>query len=160
MQPSSHEPVMRELIAYAKEKMDNGAYPFAAAITKNGVVIARGYNQRVIMYGDITTHGEMEAISRAVFGQFYGTRNILGQEYALYTTCEPCLACFDTVLWSDIRTIVWSVGNDDFPDYFHDHPYSIADYQKDNPDDVTVSPHVLQKEGKKLFLAAKKKYGW
>jgi tRNA(Arg) A34 adenosine deaminase TadA len=153
--------IMKQLIAYAHEKMDkNNAYPFASFIVKEGVIISRGYNSKINLFGDKTTHGEMEALSKANKSLLQKHLVILGKGYELYSTCEPCLACFDSALWADIAKFVFSVDHRDFPDYFHDHPYNIEDYEKDNPGAIKVVRRVLHEEGIELFKQAKLKYGW
>jgi len=154
------EQVMAELIAYAHEKMEkNNAYPFCAFVVKDGIVISRGYNSKVNLYGDKTTHGEMEAFSKAC--RSLQIRNLIfGKELGLYTTCEPCLACFDTALWHQIGTIVYSVDHHDFPEYFHDHPYTIENFEKENPNFLNIKRGILRREGIILFKKAKEKYGW
>ena len=151
---------MSDLIKYGHEKMEkNNAYPFCAFIVKNGVIISRGYNKRANLYGDKTTHGEMEAFSQAC-RSLQLKDLIFGKEYALFTTCEPCLACFDTSLWHKIGKIVYSVDHHDFPEYFHDHPYTIDDFEKDNPAFITIKKGLSHQDGIQLFNKAKQKYGW
>ncbi len=154
------EIIMQQLIAYAYEKMEkNNAYPFCAFVVENGVVISRGYNSKVNEYGDKTTHGEMEAFSKAC--RVLQIKDLIfGKEFELYTTCEPCLACFDTALWHRIGGITFAVDHTDFPEYFHDHPYTIDDFEKQNPGFMTIKRGLLRSEGIALFKKAKVKYGW
>ncbi|OGK23140.1 hypothetical protein A3A46_01215 [Candidatus Roizmanbacteria bacterium RIFCSPLOWO2_01_FULL_37_13] len=155
---TSEEEIMKQLIDYAHEKIEkNNAYPFCAFIVKNGVIISRGYNLRVNAYGDKTMHGEMEAIKKACKSLHAG---VFLKGYSLYSTCEPCLACFDSALWSGINKFIFSVSHVDYPNYFNDHPYHIEDYEKDNPDEITVIRDILRQKGKELFKKAKQKYGW
>ncbi len=152
------EQIIRELIMYSYEKMENNhAYPFCAFIVKDSVIISKGFNDRINSYGDKTTHGEMEAMKKACIELHSG---IILKGYSLYSTCEPCLACFDSALWSQINRFVFSVSHNDFPEYFNDHPYSIKDYQNDNPNEIMVVRDVLHEEGIRLFKTAKDKYGW
>ena len=154
------EQIMKELIEYGYEKLDNNnAYPFCSFVVRNGVIISKGYNSKVNLFGDKTTHGEMEALSIAC-KTLQLKDLIFGKEYELYTTCEPCLACFDTALWHRIGKIVFSVGKSDFPEYFHDHPYSIEDFKKQNPNFIIIKNKILHNEGIALFNKAKQKYGW
>jgi tRNA(Arg) A34 adenosine deaminase TadA len=63
MAMSQKESIMNLLIHYGYEKMEkNNAYPFCAFVVKSGVIISKGYNNKVNLYGDITTHGEMEGL--------------------------------------------------------------------------------------------------
>src|SRR3990172_12249380 len=101
----------------------------------------------------------MEAFSKAC--KSLSLNNLIfGKEYELFTTCEPCLACFDTALWHRIGRIVFSVGYQDFPEYFHNHPYTINDFEKENPGFIKIKRGILREQGIKLFKKAKEKYGW
>lgn len=152
------EQLVKELIRYAYEKMEkHEAYPFCAFVVKDGVIISRGFNERVNAYGDKTMHGEMEAMKKSCQALQVGI-NLAG--YSLYSTCEPCLACFDSALWAGINNIIFSVSHVDFPEYFNDHAFSIKDYQNDNPNAISVARNILHEEGVKLFKTAKDKYGW
>lgn len=154
------ENIMEELIAYAYEKMEkNNAYPFCAFVVRENVIITRAYNRRVNLYGDKTTHGEMEALSKACKTLKIKDLN-LGEKYELFTTCAPCLACLDTALWHRVSKIVYSVDHRDFPHYFHDHPYTIEDYEKESPGYPIIIKGILHDKGVALFQKAKKKYGW
>ena len=154
------EQIMEELITYGYEKMDkNNAYPFCSFVVKNGVIISRGYNSKVNLFGDKTTHGEMEAFSVAC--KTLQLKDLMfGKKYSLFTTCEPCLACFDTALWHRVGKIVFSVSHKDFPEYFHEHKYTIEDFQKENPGFIEIKNGTLHNEGIALFRKAKEKYGW
>lgn len=157
----TQDEIMQQIIEFGYEKMkDKNAYPFVAFIVKDGVIISRGYNSKVNLYGDKTTHGEMEAMTKANKALMKKDLVILGKGYQLYSSCEPCLACFDSALWANIDTFVFSVDHHDFPDYFHDHPYNIEDYERDNPGEIVVKRGILRDEGIKLFQEAKQKYGW
>lgn len=157
----TQDEIMRQLIDFAYEKMEKkNAYPFAAFIVKDGVIISKGYNSKVNLYGDKTTHGEMEAMSKANKALQQKRFVTLGKDYELYSTCEPCLACFDSALWSDIRTFTFGIDHHDFPEYFHDHPYTIEDYERDNPGEIKVMRGVIHDEIVELFQKAKQKYGW
>lgn len=155
------EQIMKQLLAYAREKMEkNNAYPFAAFVVRNGVIVSRGYNRKVNLYGDKTSHGEMEAMSAANRSLEHKQYVVLPEGYELFSTCEPCLACFDSALWANIKKFVFSVDHHDFPDYFHDHPYNIANYEQDNPGEIKVVKKVLHEQGRKLFKEAQQKYSW
>ena len=157
----TREKIVKELICYAYEKMEkSNSYPFCAFIVKGGEIISRGYNYRSTHFGDKTMHGEMEAMSKANKALDKKHLIILGEDYELYSTCEPCLACFDSALWASIRKFTFCVDHTDFPEYFHDHKYNIEDYEKDNPGEIEITRKVLHKEGIELFMKAKEKYGW
>lgn len=152
--------IMKQLLDYAREKMEQkNAYPFAAFVVRSGVVISRSYN-RFNDSRDPTTHGEMEAMSAVNRSIEHKQFVVLPDGYELFSTCEPCLACFDAALWANVKKFVFSVDHHDFPDYFHSHSYNIENYEKDNPGEIKVVRSVLHDDGVKLFSEAKQKYGW
>jgi len=58
--------IMKELIQYGYEKLEkNNAYPFCAFVVRSGVIVSKGYNSKVNLFEDKTSHGEMEAFSIA-----------------------------------------------------------------------------------------------
>ncbi len=157
----TNDEIMSDLLKYAHTIMDTeSAYPFAAYIVKNGEIISRGYNKKVQLYGDKTTHGEMEAINAAIEVLHPKKIVILDAGYELFSTCEPCLACFDTALWANIKKFVFSVDHHDFPEYFNDHPYTIDDFVLEHPNTIEVIRCQQHDEGISLFKNAKQKYGW
>jgi guanine deaminase len=155
---NNEEKIMTELIEYAYERMlSNNAYPFCAFVVKNSIVISRGFNNVMSSWRDKTNHGEMVAIRKAMRAL---QQSQMGTEYELYSTCQPCLACLDTALFLKFGKLVYSVSQQDYPAYFHDHKYSFTDYVKDVNDKVKVVGGVLRDEGLNLFKVAKRKYGW
>jgi guanine deaminase len=149
--------IMQQLIDYSYDRMLNkGVYPFCAFLVKDGVIISKGFNEGLFDYGNKTIHGEMVAIKKACKSLL----NLYLDRCVLFTTCEPCLACFDTALWVHIKHIVYSVDHKDFPEYFNDHPYTIDKYIKENPGSIKISKYILHNEGIQLFKSAKKKHGW
>ncbi len=160
----SNEPIqnmiMKDLIDYAYMRMEsNNVYAFCAFIVKDGVVISKGYNDVIKNWGIISNHGEMIAIKKAI-SVLNSNDNSLLKGCDLYTTCEPCLACFETSIFAGIRSLTYSVGRMEFPEHFNTHSYTIDDYVKDHPGVMTVRGGVLLSEGIKLFNEAKSKYGW
>jgi tRNA(adenine34) deaminase len=86
--------------------------PFGAVIVKDDQVVQCSGNT-VQPDNDPTCHAEVNAIRQL-------TRSLgkasLSEGYVLYTTCEPCAMCAATCLWAGIKTIIYGVGVDDFPD--------------------------------------------
>lgn len=89
--------------------------PFGAAIfecdpaTGNCKLFSIGMNQ-VVTLGNSSLHGEMVAIQ---FGQkklcnfsFGSGCRVVGKEYHLYTSCEPCCMCLGGTLWSGVSKLV------------------------------------------------------
>ncbi|WP_319381165.1 deaminase [Thiomicrorhabdus sp.] len=101
--------LMRKAIALSKEKMEAGfGGPFGAIITKDGKVIAEGYNQ-VTSSNDPTAHAEVTAIRNAC--QALGTFDLKGCE--IYTSCEPCPMCLSAIYWARLDKIYYANSRED-----------------------------------------------
>jgi len=86
---------MRQAIALALENVRNGGGPFAAAIVKNGALIATGAN-RVTATNDPTAHAEIVAIREAC----KRLETFQLDHCELFTTCEPCPMCLGAIYWA------------------------------------------------------------
>ncbi|HEX8425610.1 nucleoside deaminase [Hymenobacter sp.] len=94
---------MREAIRLSIEKMQAGhGGPFGAVVVKNGVIIARGFNQ-VTSTNDPTCHAEVDAIRKAcaALGSFQL------DDCDLYTSCEPCPMCLGAIYWARPRRVFY-----------------------------------------------------
>lgn len=88
------------------EKREGG--PFGAVIVKDGKIIARGHNQ-VLLRGDATCHGEVQAIRRA--SKKLGTHDLSG--CTIYTTGEPCPMCLGAIMWANIDRVFYGCNTED-----------------------------------------------
>ena len=86
-----HEEVLASLEA------GNGG-PFAAAVVKQGRVVATGTNT-VLRDLDVSHHGEISALAAA--GAALGSVDLA--ECELVTTHFPCLMCYHAIKWAGIR---------------------------------------------------------
>jgi tRNA(adenine34) deaminase len=75
-------------LRYAMEAFARGDWPVGSVIVRDGEVLGSGQN-RQNSGGDVTTHGELEAIRRAI--GTHGAERVTGA--TLYTTMEPCPMC-------------------------------------------------------------------
>lgn len=82
--------------------------PFGAVIVKDGRIVGEGFN-RVILKGDPTCHGEMEAIRDAA--KNLGTHVLEG--CTLYTSAECCPMCAAAAWWARIDRIFYAATIDD-----------------------------------------------
>lgn len=100
---------MELAINEAMEGIQNGhGGPFGCVIVKDGKVIGRGHN-RVLINGDPTCHGEMEAIRDA--SKNIGSHDLSGA--TLYTTAAPCPMCKGAILWANIDNVFYGCNVDD-----------------------------------------------
>jgi guanine deaminase len=108
---TSHQDLvfMRMAIDLAAEHMrakDGG--PFGAVITREGEVIARGWNQ-VTSSNDPTAHAEINAIRKAAAA--LGSFQLRG--CVLYTSCEPCPMCLGAAYWARLDHLVFAANRRD-----------------------------------------------
>jgi len=86
----------------ARRAASLGEVPIGALVVKNGQVIGRGCN-RVIDSADPTAHAEIEALRDACQDQ----DNYRLPEATVYTTLEPCLMCFGSLIHARVSRIVY-----------------------------------------------------
>ncbi len=122
--------LMRRAVALSAEKMRAGlGGPFGAVITRDGEIIAEGYNQ-VTSHNDPTAHAEVVAIRDAC--RKLGSFSLQGCE--MFTSCEPCPMCLGAIYWARLelvyyantRTDAAAIGFDD------DHIYRELDKSLDD----------------------------
>ncbi|BBP43889.1 nucleoside deaminase [Thiosulfativibrio zosterae] len=104
--------LMRHAIQLSHDKMVAGfGGPFGAVITKDGEVIAEGYNQ-VTSSNDPTAHAEVTAIREAC--KKLNTFDLSGCQ--IYTSCEPCPMCLSAIYWARLDTIYYANSRQDAAD--------------------------------------------
>jgi len=95
------EELMRLVVESARANLKTGG-PFAAAVAKDGELLALAYNT-VVLDADPTAHAEMNAIRAAC--KKLGTHDLSG--CALYTTGFPCPMCMSATLWAKISEVYY-----------------------------------------------------
>ena len=93
---------MQRAIELALLAEQEGNLPVGAVIALNGKVVAEGRSAIWVPEFDATRHAEMEAL-RAVQSDRWGSSS----EMTLYTTLEPCLMCFGSILLHGIGRVVF-----------------------------------------------------
>ncbi|KQV82642.1 zinc-binding protein [Massilia sp. Root351] len=93
---------MREALEQAQRAWDEGEVPVGAVVVKDGVVIARGYNQPIGKH-DPTAHAEIVALRAAA--EVLGNYRLPGCE--LYVTLEPCVMCSGAMMHARLARIVY-----------------------------------------------------
>ncbi|GIG01597.1 nucleoside deaminase [Catellatospora citrea] len=131
-----HKELLAEAVRMAAESVERGwGGPFGAVIARDGEIIARGQN-RVLLTGDPTAHGEVEAIRKAVqvlnpeapsipedhqdestlayVDRPAGSPDPLPRRArmlmgcAIYTSGAPCPMCMSAIYWSRIDAVYYS----------------------------------------------------
>jgi len=100
-----HDRAMLErAVELSRERMRAGkGGPFGAVITRDGKVLAEGWNE-VTSARDPTAHAEVMAIRRACAA--VGDFSLVGA--TMYASCEPCPMCLASIYWARIDRIVFA----------------------------------------------------
>ena len=96
------EHFMREALREAQKAFEKDEVPVGAVIVHEGKIIARAYNQNV-MLKDPTAHAEMVAITEAASA--LQSERLLKAD--LYVTIEPCAMCAGALVLARIQRIVF-----------------------------------------------------
>jgi len=148
---TNHE-LMTEAIALAQEKMLAGAGgPFGAIIARQGIIIARGWNQ-VTSTNDPTAHAEIVCIRNAC--TVLQTFDLSGCE--LIVNCEPCPMCLAAVYWARLKRIIYGADHSDaaaigFADAFIYQELRLPNEDRSIPIQQIMSAEA--RAGLKLWLA-------
>ncbi len=97
---------MSEALLEASKAEEMGEVPVGALITREEVIISRGYNKKESAC-DPTLHGEIVAIT--------GAARALGAwrlaETTLYVTLEPCLMCMGALIQARVPRLVFGAAD-------------------------------------------------
>jgi guanine deaminase len=99
---------LAEVVQLATGNVADGGGPFAAAVVRDGEVVATGVN-RVTRDLDPTAHAEVVAIRSAA--RSLGTHVLVGT--TLVSSCEPCPLCLSAALWARVDAVVYAADRDD-----------------------------------------------
>jgi tRNA(adenine34) deaminase len=99
---AADEAFMRAALEQAQRAWGQGEVPVGAVVVKDGVVIARGYNQPIGKH-DPTAHAEIVALRAAA--EVLGNYRLPGCE--LYVTLEPCVMCSGAMMHARLARIVY-----------------------------------------------------
>lgn len=103
---SQDERLMQRAIKLALLAEQEGNLPVGAVITLAGKVVAEGRSAVYTPRFDATRHAEMEAL-RAVPQELWPS----SRKMSLYTTLEPCLMCFGSILLHKIERVVFGAAD-------------------------------------------------
>ena len=102
---TEHEQYMATALEEARQFLAEGEFPVGCVMTAGGRVVAQG--RRRNSAGEACNeidHAEVLTLRRLVAEQ---PRIDLG-EVTVYSTLEPCLMCYATLLLSGVRSFVWA----------------------------------------------------
>ena len=98
---------MHRAIELAQLAEREGNLPVGAVIALHGEVVSEGRSAIWVPKFDATRHAEMEAL-RAVPAGLWESSG----EMTLYTTLEPCLMCFGSILLHEMGRVVYGSADD------------------------------------------------
>lgn len=100
-----HEQFMRLAIEEGKAALEAGDFPVGCVLVENGRVLARDRRKNSSgPHANEIDHAEILTLRNFLRGN---PRHDLSGVTA-YSTMEPCLMCYTTLLLSGIRTFVWA----------------------------------------------------
>lgn len=101
----THETYMQEALIEAQAALENGEFPVGCLFTSAHGIIARGRREN---------SGE-QSRNEIDHAEIITLRGLLRQQpdydlstVTVYSTMEPCLMCFATLLLSGVRRFVWA----------------------------------------------------
>jgi len=100
----THEKFMRAALQQARDALAAGDFPVGCVIEYGGEVVASGRRSNSFGRVNEMDHAEITAL-RELFA--VDTRVIIDKA-TVYSTMEPCLMCFSTLLVNGVRRFVYS----------------------------------------------------
>lgn len=143
----SKKELMKRAIDLSRKHMLKGVGgPFGAVITKNGKVIAEGWNQ-VTSTNDPTAHAEVVAIRKA--SAKLKNFDLSGCE--IYTSCEPCPMCLAAIYWARLEKIYFANTREDAAAINFDDDFLYRELTKDLKSRKIKVTQIARKEALKVF---------
>ncbi|EKD38805.1 MAG: CMP/dCMP deaminase zinc-binding protein [uncultured bacterium] len=99
-----HEKYMEMALQQAREALAIGDFPVGCVIEYDGEIVASGRRSNSFGQMNEIDHAEILAL-RALLA---GSRKIAFDRVTVYSTMEPCLMCFATMLVNGVRKFVYS----------------------------------------------------
>lgn len=134
---------MEVALSCAEKAMKKGDVPVGAVAVKNGMIIARSWNQ-VELLKDATAHAELLLISS--LPQIIGDWRL--NDIDIYVTKEPCAMCAGAMVNSRIHRVIYGLA--DPRSGCAGSALDITGYSG-MLHQVEVKGHVLEEKCKKLF---------
>ena len=150
------EQFMRQALHEAQQALDAGEFPVGCVLVRENKIIQSGRRQN--SEGGASNeidHAEMVTL-RSLLAEQPG---IDCRDITVYSTMEPCLMCYSTLLLSGVRRFVWAYedvmgGGTNLP------LDQLAPLYQDMRIEVELVPNVLRKESLTLFARFFKGYSY
>lgn len=102
-QLSNDEQLMGEALAQAASALAEGVFPVGAVLARGTQILGRA---RKTMTSNHLSHAEMNLFHQVFIGDYRFAR---ADGLTLYTTLEPCVMCFGTLLHLPITRLVFAM---------------------------------------------------
>ncbi len=99
-----HEIFMQEALRQAAEALAAGDFPVGCVIESGGTIISSGRRSNSCGRINEVDHAEITALRRLLAGD----TSVPMDQVTVYSTMEPCLMCFSTLLVNGVRRFVYS----------------------------------------------------
>lgn len=103
----NHEKYMQIALNQAEEALSQGEFPVGAVFVHENLVVASGRREN--------SQEQKDAVNEVDHAEILALRSFLGQkttiplsEIIVYSTMEPCLMCYSTMILNGIRQIVYA----------------------------------------------------
>lgn len=98
-----HEKYMRIALDEAKLALNSGDFPVGCVIADSNGVVCTARRENSGVDGNELDHAEIVAL-----GKLHESHAYMSSDLVVYSTMEPCLMCFSTIILNNIRTIVYA----------------------------------------------------
>lgn len=140
-----HDDHMKEALQEARKALEAGEFPVGCVMVHDGEVISRGRRINSIPPAE----NEMDHAEIVALRYIYNRHpEIDRSNITVYSTMEPCLMCYVTLLLNGIRKIIYAY--EDIMGGGTNLDLS-ALYPLYNEMSVEIIPHVMRKESLELF---------
>ena len=98
-----HKEYMMMALEEAKKALDEGDFPVGCVIVAGEQVVSRGRRR------NSTSQSEMDHAEIMALRQLYSIYNDgLPENLKIYSTMEPCLMCYSTLILNNVQSIVYA----------------------------------------------------
>jgi tRNA(adenine34) deaminase len=140
----THNQMMQAALQEARAALAEGEFPVGCVLVADGEILRGGHRQNSGAQGNEIDHAEVVTL-RGLLAERPG---LDCSRLTCYSTMEPCLMCYSTMLLSGIRSFVWAYedvmgGGLNLPLYQLSPLYASMQ--------VTITGRVLRQESLALF---------
>jgi tRNA(adenine34) deaminase len=100
---NQHEKYMTIALQEAQKALSKGDFPVGCVIVGPDGVLAKGHRQNSQNHRNELDHAEILTLRKVVESGVKSVENDL----VVYSTMEPCLMCFSTLILNNVRTIIY-----------------------------------------------------